>query len=342
MVTMKEIGDVAGVSPSTVSAVIHNKSHCYVSGVKRKLILSTADRLGYLPNMNSRALKGLPTRTIGIISGIFAVPIHSELISHLVESLNLREYHVMLGDSMGLHAKENSLIKDFISRGIDGIIINSTRKTEDIRAMIPGYDISMVNTSNNSKVTDDKWNLSVQHQKGEHMAVEHLIKRHKRRKIVFYTTGLDANMRKFAGYRQALKNNDMDFSDELCMDISTQKDKLKYVRNSILKLKPDAVVTTNDMLAFQLMRVLSDMKIKVPDDIAVIGYDGLNICKVSSPSLSTVRQPMELLAEKTVDVLLNKIEKKIEPEKPTLISPKLILRESCGCKNTNGDIFSKA
>ncbi|MEI6425458.1 MAG: LacI family DNA-binding transcriptional regulator [Lentisphaerota bacterium] len=341
MVTLKEIGDAAGVSPSTVSAVIHNKSHCYVSELKRKLVLSTADRLGYLPNMNSRALKGLPTRTIGIISGIFSVPIHSELISHIVEFLNLRGYHVMLGDSKGEHAKENSLIKEFISRGIDGIIINSTRKTDDIHAVIPGYDTSIVNTSNNPKSMDDRWNLSVNLPKGEYLAVEHLIKRHKRRKIVFYTTGLDANMLKFAGYRQALKDNNIDFSNDLCMNISTQKDKLKYVRNSILKLKPDAVVTTNDMLALQLIRVLSDMKIKVPDDIAVIGYDGLNICNVSSPSLSTVRQPMETLAGKTVDILINKIENKIEPGKPSLVEPKLVRRESCGCKSTNADIFFK-
>ncbi len=341
MVTLKEIGDAAGVSPSTVSAVIHNKSHCYVSELKRKLVLSTADRLGYLPNMNSRALKGLPTRTIGIISGIFSVPIHSELISHIVEFLNLRGYHVMLGDSKGEHAKENSLIKEFISRGIDGIIINSTRKTDDIHAVIPGYDTSIVNTSNNPKSMDDRWNLSVNLPKGEYLAVEHLIKRHKRRKIVFYTTGLEANILKFAGYRQALKDNNIDFSNDLCMNISTQKDKFKYVRHSILKLKPDAVVTTNDMLALQLIRVLSDMKIKVPDDIAVIGYDGLNICNVSSPSLSTVRQPMETLAGKTVDILINKIENKIEPGKPSLVEPKLVRRESCGCKSTNADIFFK-
>lgn len=339
MITLKEIGEAAGVSPSTVSAVIHNKSHCYVSEIKRKLILSTADRLGYLPNMNSRALKGLPTRTIGIISGIFAVPIHSELISHLVESLNLREYHVMLGDSMGLHAKENSLIKEFISRGIDGIIINSTRKTEEIHAMIPGYDISIVNTSNNPELVDDKWNVSVHRQKGFRISVEHLIKRHKRRKIAFYSIGLEANMQKFSGYRQALEDNGIDFCDDLCIDISTQKDKAKYIRNSILKLKPDAIVTTNDMLALQLMRFLPSMGIKVPDDIALVGYDGLNICKLSSPSLTTVRQPMETLAEKTVEILLNKIEKKIEPEKSTLIEPKLIPRESCGCKNTDEDIF---
>ncbi len=341
MVTLKEIGVAAGVSPSTVSAVIHNKSHCYVSDVKRKLILSTADRLGYLPNMNSRALKGLPTRTIGIISGIFSVPIHSELISHLVESLNRREYHVMLGDSKGEHAKENSLIKEFISRGIDGIIISSTRRTEDIHAVITGYETSIVNISNNPKSMDDRWSLSIHLQKGEYLAVEHLIKRHKRRKIVFYTTGLETNMLKFAGYRQALEDNNIDFFNDLCMDISTQKDKSEYIRNSILKLKPDAVVTTNDMLALQLMRFLSDMKIKVPDDIAVIGYDGLNICNVSSPSLTTVRQPMETLAGKTVDILLNKIENKIEPEKPTLVEPKLILRKSCGCKNTDEDIFFK-
>jgi len=338
MVTLKEIANSAGVSLSTVSAVLNNKKYCYTSSEKRKRILEVAENLGYLPNINSRALRGMPTNTIGIISSPFNIPIHSECIYHITSLLNSRGYHVFFGDSQKCTPqKEDNMIKEFLSRGVDGLIINSERTTDTIRSMIPACKIPMVNIANHSVPTGDKWSVSIDRGSGLYSATEHMIKCHGKKKIAFHARSIDANMHKLNGYRDALEKNGVQFTPDLCIEIDAIPNRFKIMKDFIVKHNPDAFVTTNDELAFEIIRFCYEMNIRAPDDIAVIGFDGLSFGSMFIPSLSTVRQPVELLAEKAVEILIRNILEKIEPETPTLIKPELVLRESCGCKKARSE-----
>jgi len=332
MVTLKEIAHDAGVSLSTVSAVLHNKEYCYVSALKRSLIQATAEKLGYMPNVNSRALRGLPTKTIGIISSLFGVQIHNELISNISDLLSNRGYQVYLGNSRSEYAKEDNLVKDFASRGVDGIITNSKRDTGVFYSLMPEKKTPVINISNDfENDSKDAWNVSIDKDIGGYMATEHLVKCHGKKRIAFYTQQISSNVRKIGGYRRALIDNGIEPSDKLCLESQLQGHSFDDIRDFIAANKPDAFFASSDEMAFNLIRQLHNMGIKVPDDIAVMGFDGLKTASMFIPSISTVRQPMEILAEKAIERLLGFIENKIQPEAKLIIKPELVIRESCGC-----------
>lgn len=334
MVTLKEIAQDAGVSLSTVSAVLHNKEYCYVSDSKRKLIQVTAEKLGYMPNVNSRALRGLPTKTIGIISSLFEVQIHSELISNLTFILSQRGYQVYLGNSRSEYSKEDNIVKDFASRGVDGIITNSKRDTSVFYSLMPEKKTPVINISNDfDDDSKDAWNVSINKYLGGYMATEHLVKCHGKKKIAFYTQQLSSNLRKVGGYREALMDNGIEHSDKLYLESPLAENSFEDIREFVTVNKPDAFFASSDEMAFNLIRQLYNMGIKVPDGIAVMGFDGIRTGSMFIPSISTIRQPMETLAEKAIERLLGFIENKIPPEAKLIIKPELIIRESCGCKN---------
>lgn len=332
MVTLKEIAQDAGVSLSTVSAVLHNKEYCYVSEAKRKMILSTAEKLGYMPNMNSRALRGLPTKTIGIMTGLFDVQIHSEMISCITALLTERGYQIYFGHSRCEYIKEDALLKDFISRGVDGIILNSRRESDVFYAMMPGRKVPLINISNDFEDDNpDLWNVSIDKRLGGYMVTEHLIKEHNKKRIAFYTQHVSSNTRKLDGFKSALKDNGMESSACLRLETPDPEKSYKAIREFVSAEKPDAFFASSDEMAFSLIRQLHDMGINVPGDIAVMGFDGIKTAAMYIPSISTVRQPAELLAANAVDRLLLATEDKENPESKLIIKPELIIRESCGC-----------
>ena len=194
MVTLKEIGNAAGVSPSTVSAVIRNKDYCYVSKAKRKLILETAEGLGYLPNMNSRALKGLPTNTVGLVASVLSVPINSHLINHLCNVVEGNGLFLLLGDSHSSPIREKSLVNEFLSRGIDGLLLDSSLPSEELDELIKGR-IPYVGFN---QMTGGTGGLSVtmSREAGACMAVEHLIANHRHDRIGFVVCGKKFNQEK--------------------------------------------------------------------------------------------------------------------------------------------------
>jgi LacI family transcriptional regulator len=337
MVTLKKIAEDAGVAFSTVSAVLRGKDYCYVSDAKRKLILDTAEKLGYTPNINSLALRGLPTNAVGVVCSLFTVPIRNKLMSMLVSSLDKNGYRAFLGDSRAEHAREDALLKDFCARGVDGVIIDSSRTETALRAAVPACKVPIINIF--GEITSgDGCQMTVDRFKGSYIAAEHLIRCHGRRRLAFYTVDRGSNMRKFEGYRRALHDL-APGAPELLIEAGFNAAGFAKVRDFIKKEKPDAVTASSDTLAVALIRLLHDMGLKVPDDMAVTGFDGLDFTGFTEPSIATVVQPVARLAERVAETLLLSMKSKEAPTGAALLEPVFRPGGSCGCSETQ--IFSK-
>ena len=126
MVKVKDIAEKLGLGVSTVSEVLGNKENCFASESKKQLIRKTAQDMGYIPNRMSRGMKGLPTNTIGIIGSFFAVPVISRQINEFNILLGANGYFTMLGDSKTVPENEKTIIKEFLARGVDGLLIQSS------------------------------------------------------------------------------------------------------------------------------------------------------------------------------------------------------------------------
>jgi len=164
------------------------------------------------------------------------------------------------------------------------------------------------------------------------MAVEHLIAKHRKKKIGFLTASVDGNNEKYLGYVEAMKKHRLDCRNEWIFETRESGPAMKTEAKKIMSLGLDAVVATNDIIAGNLIKYLTQMGYRVPEDIAVIGFDGVDyICSLISPELTTVRHPTELVADKATELLVAMMKGRKISKKKNVIEPELIIGRTCGC-----------
>ncbi|OGV69214.1 MAG: hypothetical protein A3K19_23355 [Lentisphaerae bacterium RIFOXYB12_FULL_65_16] len=328
MVTLKDIARHVGMAPSTVSAVLAGKSYCYVSAAKKEQILAAARELGYLPNQMSRALKGLPTHTVGVIASLANVPITSRLLFRISDLLWDAGLHVMMGDSRGEAAREGVLVQEFLARGVDGLIIHNVHPAAELEVLVGGRAayVTLYHTHPDSNVMADRC-------AGGRLATEHLLG-HGHRKIGFAANSLDGTgAAKFEGYRAALAEAGAEFAPGFCVNGFDGRSRAGWrgVWNAIERCGVTAFFASDDFQAAALIQALPRKGVRVPQDVAVIGFDGLEFGEFLNPALTTVHQPVEEQAQKVVALLQAALPDKSHPTGQHVIEPQLLVRESCGC-----------
>lgn len=326
MIRIKDIADEVGMASSTVSAVLGNRKYCYVSEEKKAKIIAVAKAMGYSPNRMSRGIRGLPTNTIGIVGTLFGVPVMSSLISNMNNLLAQHGYITMLGDSKFQIANEKTLITEFLARGVDGLLVHTHMQKTELDEFTNNR-IPYVGFAQNFDGVNVKTDLFM----GAFMAVEHLIQVHKHQNIAFVAT--NANERKLEGYLAALEQHEIPFRPELHIIINSELD-TESAGKVVDKLNISAFFCSNDFIARRLISDLAIMGKRVPEDIAVIGFDGLElICNLVYPRLTSIRQPIDEVAELACNLLIKKLNGQAVEEKNYLIEPMLCIGRSCGCNN---------
>ncbi len=327
MIRIKDIAEEVGMATSTVSAVLGGRKYCYVSEEKKQMIIAAAKRMGYIPNRMSRGMRGLPTNTIGIIGSLFSVPVMSSLINNINNTLAGHGYVTMLGDSKFQIKNEKVLITEFLARGVDGLLVHTHMQKDELDEYTQ-KQIPYVGFSQNFNGTNVKTDLF----QSAFMAVEHLIKEHQHRNIAFI--GTPSNERKFEGYQAALKQYGIAYRPECKIMIASELDTAGAVK-AAEKLQITAFFCTNDFIARKLISDLTISGKRVPEDIAVIGFDGLElICDLVHPILTSVKQPMDKVAELACDLLIKKLNGQAVEEKNYLIESTLYIGRSCGCRGS--------
>ena len=271
MVKLKEIAETLGFGVSTVSAVLNGKDYCYVSDAKKKLIKDTAAAMGYIPNRMSRGMKGLPTQTIGIVASLFSVPIQSSLIHFLNSELSNAGYSVLLGDSKSQTKDESAIINEFLSRGVDGILVQTTYPKKELDALFRNA-IPYIVINREFEGTS----VTVDRALGAFMAVEHLAHVHSRRRIGFVSDGSLVNRRKRDGYMAAIKKFGILYKNEYVIEVRDYIRSATEITEMVAAAKLDAVSASNDIMAGLLIKNLRRIGRRVPEDVAVIGFDGVD------------------------------------------------------------------
>jgi len=337
MAKMKQIAEKTGTALSTVSAVLNGKEYCYASKEKKELIKRTAVEMGYVPNRMSRGLRGLSTDTVGVVGSLFNTPVFSIMLARLNDALWKAGYTIMHGDSNSNPEIEKRIIDEFLSRGIDGLIIQSSLEKEKLDEIIEGrIPCVYINQLNKGHC------ITVDREKGAFLAVEHLIKRHNRKKIAFVTSSIASNIEKYSGYEKALKKHEITRKDEWTLISDESGPGVKNTAERIISLGLDSIIASNDILAGNLMKYLLQSGCKIPEDIAVIGFDGVGyIRSLISPELTTVRNPTELVAERATEMLIALMKGEKVSRRKNIIEPELIIAASCGCNKGAVKSFMK-
>ncbi len=301
---MKEIAKMAGVSRQAVAAALSNVGTSKVSQATREKVVEIARRLHYTPNASARSLKGAASMTIGIYGVPYASVLSQCFFNEMSVALDRRGYSLMANYGMNESVVELAVNK-LLAKGIDGMII-TTQYNPLASGKFPAIPSVFVPPG---KIVG--FDLVVDHAAGTAEAVRGILKIGRKRFVYvssavheFYGT---PTMEKFRGFKEALAAAGLTGSFLSIEDCGGDGGKLV---ERLLELKPDAVFCCNDYFAGRLISLLLTAGVKIPEDMTVVGYDGLAMCDLCAVPLATVVQPVKMMAEQVVELLLKRIAEK--------------------------------
>ncbi|EGT3617155.1 LacI family DNA-binding transcriptional regulator [Clostridium perfringens] len=319
MATIKDVAKRAGVSVGTVSNVINNVN---VKSKSKELVEKAIKELNYKPNAYARGLKLNKTNTVALILPTVWNPFLGELAYHIEKNLRNYNYKMILCNSENDYMKELEYINMVKQNKVDGIIsITYSNIDPYISANIPIVSIDRFFTKTIPYVSSD--NL-----KGGRLAAEELVKAGCK-KLAIIGRGSEINnstRNRVVGFIDYCKENHVNYNDYYYVGHS--KSFNNFLNEFILEnfkdeIKFDGIFAITDSHANDVIEKLEEINISVPDDVQIIGYDGAKINEKAPIKISTIRQPLDLIAEKAV-FNLNKVINKEDISKETLLPVRFI------------------
>ena len=331
--TLEEIAKQAGVSRSTVSRVVND--HPSVRPEVRERVLGIIEQTGYQPHAAAQSLASRRSNVIGFViprtvHTVFTDPYFPRLTQGIAQACNQHDctLSLFLIDS---HDAEEKIMSRITRRGfLDGIIVQSTFEEDTFLKRLQNNQVPYVVIGHPFDSPDASY-IDIENMAGAHNAVTHLL--HQGRKNIATITGplnSKAGSNRLDGYKQALSERGVEIDENLIVEGDFTERGGYYAAKRLIKYKPDAVFIASDVMAMGALKVFQEAGLNVPTDIAIVGFDDLPPARLSSPQLTTIRQPIRRFGLKAVEVLLDIIENGVLPHRRVVFGTELIIRESCG------------
>lgn len=338
-ITIKDIARICGVGVSTVSRAINN--HPDINPVTKKAIMETIEKYGYIPNNSARNLKRTDAKCIAILVKGLTNPFFAQMIRIIEEAVEKKKYslvlrHVEFSEDEVDVALE--LVKEKRLRGIvflGGYFNHSEDRLSKINVPFVLATAGCVPESMSRKSYSS---LSVDDEKEGYRMTQYLIEQGHRKIAILSaeTTDISVGQLRLQGYKRALEENGIAIDEDL---ICPMKDDIEFysmengyvVASELLERRKDvtAIFAISDVLAVGACRAIKDKGLKIPSDIAVCGYDGIDMGQYYNPSITTVKQPVDDIAKESIKLLFNIISKKQEHQHK-VYDAELLVRESTG------------
>ena len=331
-VTIIDIARQLNISKSTVSRVL--TGHPNVSEKTRAAVLEIAEKMDYQRNMLSISLLQKKSNTIGIIVPEFVSSYFPHVIMGAQEVAQAAGYNTIICQSNETYETEIANTKLMLANQVDGVLISVTRETRNFDHLKTfgrkGIPIVFFN-----RVCDEiaSPKVVVDDYEGAYRAVEHLIKRKKKR--IAHLAGPDTlsiSRKRLLGYKDALRKYNLPIDEELIIPYDLTLAKVKIYVNHLLRLKqpPDGLFAINDPTAIEALQIIKKKGLKVPQDIAVVGFSNDYISSLVEPALTTVSQPVFEIGKTASQLLIDQINRDVSEWKNTLkvLKTELIVRKS--------------
>ena len=340
-VTIKDIAKALGLSTSTVSRALRDSYE--ISPETKKLVLEYAEKIKYHPNPIALSLKERRSRSIGVIVAEIANCFFSQAIDGIESIAYKNGYNVIISQSRESYDREVINLNYLTSRSIDGLIVSVAAETKDFsnfkelheRGMPIVFFDRIVNEINTYKVTIDNY-------QGAYNATSHLLENGNTHiATVSNNEILSITKDRLAGYKAALADygiKEEESFTKYCAHGGLILSEVEQVIDELMNLatKPDAILALGDKLTTGCLRVLKAKKIKMPEEIGLIGFSNSEITELIDPPLSIITQPAFEMGEIATDLLIQLIESKrpVTDFETKMLAPQLIIRESV--KNKKG------
>lgn len=325
---MKDIANALGVTVTTVSKSLRN--HPDVSPQVRKKVLDTAEALQYVPNAFARSLRSKTSTFVPLIITDIANPYFSDIIDGSEQVLRSKGYDILIFDTKDKNEIESSIVSKIVGIKPAGVILTPARSSSFALPALRSAGIPYVLTNryltrgaDNYVVADDF--------RAAYLATEHLIRR--RSANVMFVNGsmeISCSADRLAGYRKALSDYDIPFSDALVYgDCNTQKEGYEAAREILsIHRSPLSILAYSDFVASGIIRFSLEIGRAIPDEVAVIGIDNIDLYSFTHPSLSTVTLARRDIGGEAANLLLRLMSGDKRPAEQIVLAPELVVRES--------------
>ncbi len=324
----------------TVSRVINRNG--YVSEETRKKVLRVVKELNYRRNGLARNLKRQYTETIGLVLGDISNPYSTELARAVREALSIRGFNLFICISEHSSKEEIAAFESLVNHSVDGIIV-ATRANpagdEHLRGIVEN-NIPVVVIGRDFQHESVDY-VSADNMRGGFEATRHLIDLgHKRIGFIGANLSGGARLKRLQGYLNALEQHKISIDERLitgrreaASDIpgySTERVGYEGMKRLLsLPVRPTAVFARNDFTAIGAMTAIKEAGLKIPGDVAIVGFDDIPLAVHTSPSLTTIRQPMHLQGQLAAEMLLRRIENnEVVKREESILNCELVIRES--------------
>ena len=320
--TIKDIAKMAGVGVGTVSRVINN--HPSVKEETKNNILNIIEKVNYKPNKLARDLKRKKNNVIGILITGYPNPFFDEVIGG-IDSILKKENFTSL-----IHYTElqdfQVAVSTLIDYDVKGIIYLGGKSKDNLE----GINIPLVLASTTiDNLYSDKFHMvTINDRQAAYESVNFLIKTGcKKIGVIISNYEDELALERIKGYKNAIKEAKLDY-EIICEGEYTAKGGYESAKKMFLEEKPDAIFAISDLMAIGATRYILENGYKIPEDISIIGFDGIEESKYYYPSITTIEQPRKLMGEMAAKLLILDIKNERDKKQDICLKVHMIERES--------------
>ena len=338
-ITIKDIAKALNISTSTVSRALRNSYE--INPETKKKVMEYAEKMNYQPNPIALSLRDSKSRAIGVIIPEIANSFFSQLINGIESIAYKSGYHVVIFQTYESYEREVANLNYLVSRKVDGLLVSLSSLTTDIshfeslieRGLPIVFFDRVPQTENIHKITNNNFDASYQ-------ATKHLIDSGKKR-IGHLTSPryLSITSERLGGYRKALEDHHLPYDEsyvQYCHHGGMVAAENKEAILNLLGLPqpPDSILAASDRLTTGCLAVLKQQNIRIPEEIALVGFTNISVADLMNPPLTSVVQPAEEMGQKATELLIKLIgtPKKVVDYESQMLSSHLEIRASSQAK----------
>jgi LacI family transcriptional regulator len=328
MTTIYDVARIAGVAPITVSRVINNSG--YVSPETRARVEKTIADLGYVPNRLAQGLRSKQTHTLGLVITDITNPFWTTVARGVEDATHAAGFNVILCNTDESEDKQEKYVRVLLQKQVDGFIIVPARSSDDAVSLIQNANVPLV-------VMDRKVGIPVDTVRcdsvdGAYKLVKHLIELgHKRIAVLSGSESVSTAVDRVQGYRKALEESRLPVDESLIHAREfTQVAGYAMMEQIISQQpRPTAIFAVNNFIAIGAFKALTDMNLRVPDDISMVAFDDLPPALVMEPFLTVAAQPAYEMGHRAATLLLDRLSGNLPEDYQVVVLPtELIVRAS--------------
>lgn len=333
---INDVAQKAGVSKSTVSQYLSGRYE-YMGADTRERIKEIIESIGYRPNALARSLKNKSTNSVAVIVSSVLNPFFTSIIRGAEDYCKKAGFNLILCNADGDPAKEREYIETLLPKQIDGFLIATTEQNNDYIRNVDKHTPVVLAGRNVPDIGTDA--VSVNNFSGISMGVEHLLSLGHRKIALFvlpYST-IKATPRseRVQAFKTVIKNRDHPGIIDWIVEVENDEELIRQKANELLSLgenRPTAFFGANDIMTITLFKVLKQMGVKLPQELALIGFDDWEWAALLDPPISAVAQPTYQMGYDAAELLVARINNKNILPKPQIAvyEPTLVARRSCG------------